>query len=77
MQFTLIVPPKIEAMLGLMIGAGERVVRGITWRVELWPGEYPRIIRNGERLAIDQAPQHAIRLALAVQQAFGPVKSAD
>lgn len=71
MQFTLIVPPSYEAALGLMIGAGEREVRGAKWRAELIPGELPRLSRNGAPVALDRAPRHALQLVRAVRQAFG------
>lgn len=70
MQFTLIVPPAFEARLGLMIGAGERVVRGKVWRAEIWPGEAPRLLRDGAPIEWAAAPDHARKLAVAVFQAF-------
>ena len=73
MQFTLIVPPAFEAQLGLMIGAGERTVRGTVWRVELWPGDmWPRIFKAGQRIPLARVPEHAAKLANAVNRAFSP-----
>lgn len=77
MQFTLIVPPVLETRLTGFVGAGERSYRGRKWRVELRHGEYPSISCEGDAVALDRAPRHAIELAQAVLQAFGPVKGGE
>lgn len=77
MQFTLIVPPRVETALTGFVGAGSRDYRGKIWRADLYAGESVRLSCNGKPVSLESAPRHAIELARAALQAFQPVKGGN
>lgn len=77
MQFTLIVPARVETALTGFVGAGARDYRGKSWRADLYAGEVPRLSCDGKPVSLESAPRHAIELARAALAAFQPVKGGD
>ncbi|MES2295383.1 MAG: hypothetical protein V4527_18955 [Pseudomonadota bacterium] len=63
-EFTAIIPPIIQTQLTGFIGAGERTIRGVVWRVE-WYFDRPAVFkRNGIEIGRADAGNHAGAMAL-------------
>lgn len=77
MQYTMIVPPKIETSLTGFAMAAEKIIGKTLWRIEYWLGEkYPTVYRDGKMQAsLCICPPSVIKFGNAVTKQFNQMQN--